>query len=204
MPSHARTRRTPSSKVTADSSTNAGPPAFMSFERISPCTATASSGAATGGAPYTSVSRATRSPTGTASKSVRWNAIARWRSWSTTQSAGTPARAATSAVIVASSSGAATPAASNRARSSIVIRAARAMLAALAAASIREASGVGTRKGSMPLPHRYMRPGFAGSLMRASPGTPAWPSRSASSTVISSMPKSGTIPAAPAASATRR
>ena len=61
----------------------------------------------------------------------------------------------------------------------------------------RAAVAVGVANGSTPFPQRYIRPGFAGSLTLV----PA--SRRASMTLMNSRPKSGTMPAAAAASAKR-
>jgi hypothetical protein len=69
------------------------------------------------------------------------------------------------------------------------ISAARESLPSRISAAVAAASGDFSRNGSMPLPHTYMRPGFAGSLTRM----PA-ASRSGTS-VMNSSPNSGTMPA---------
>ncbi len=73
----------------------------------------------------------------------------------------------------------------------------RSVSAARACAMRRAAVAVGAANGLTPLPQRYMRPGLPGSLTFV----PAW--RRESTTLMSSRPKSGTMPAATAASAKR-
>ena len=92
--------------------TKAGRPAFMRRERISSWTAIGSlDGRARRACRRHAASSSRRRSGATARKIASWNAIATWRSWSTTQSRGTPACSATSSAMFSAVSAVAKPAA---------------------------------------------------------------------------------------------
>jgi len=140
-------------------------PALSSFERTSPCMPTASSSEALAGAPYAFSRTAGRSSTGRAEMASS-TARAMWRSWSETHATGTPPRAATSDAIASAVNGVPRPAAWRCTSRRFTISAARESLPSRISAAVAVASGDFSRNGSMPFPHTYMRPGFAGSLTR--------------------------------------
>ena len=182
---------------TGDSGTKASPPAFISPERIASWTPIGSLSKPPNGFPSTLASRSPRRSGAAAKKIASWKAIATWRSWSTTQSPATSDCSATSAAMFSGVSAVSRPASWKRARTSATMARIRFASAVRACAIRLAASGTGAMNGSMPFPQTYMRPGLPGSLTRV----PA--SCRSSSTLMNSMPKSGRMLAARAASPNR-